>query len=63
LRGYLERIQTEQRAIATAIEGADVAGARRAMRRHLLGSRQRYQRLTEQSGRTAQLPIRAEERV
>jgi DNA-binding FadR family transcriptional regulator len=63
LRTYLERIQTEHRAIATAIEGADVAGARRRMRRHLLGSRQRYQRLAEQSGRTAMLPIRAEERV
>jgi len=63
LRSYLERIQTEHRAIATAIEGADVSGARRAMRRHLLGSRQRYQRLAEQSGRTANLPIRAEERV
>jgi GntR family transcriptional regulator, transcriptional repressor for pyruvate dehydrogenase complex len=63
LRSYLERIQTEHRAIATAIEGADVPGARRAMRRHLLGSRQRYQLLAEQSARMAKLPLRAEERV
>ena len=63
LRSYLERIQTEHRAIATAIEGADVAGARRAMRRHLLGSRQRYQRLAEQSGRASKLTARAEEHV
>jgi GntR family transcriptional repressor for pyruvate dehydrogenase complex len=64
LRSYLERIQTEHRAIATAIEGADVAGARRAMRRHLLGSRQRYQRLAEQSAATMRSPpARAEERV
>jgi GntR family transcriptional regulator, transcriptional repressor for pyruvate dehydrogenase complex len=63
LRSYLERIQTEHRAIAMAIEGADVAAARRAMRRHLLGSRQRYQRLAEQSGRASKLTARAEERV
>ena len=44
-QSYLQRIQTEHRAIAAAIDGGDVAAARRAMRRHLLGSRQRYQRL------------------
>src|SRR4029077_10034591 len=64
LRAYLERIQTEHRAIAAAIEGADVSAARRAMRRHLLGSRQRYRRLAEQSGRNALLPrARAEQRM
>jgi GntR family transcriptional regulator, transcriptional repressor for pyruvate dehydrogenase complex len=46
LRSYLQRIQKEHRDIAKAIAAADVAGARRAMRRHLQGSRQRYQRLT-----------------
>jgi GntR family transcriptional regulator, transcriptional repressor for pyruvate dehydrogenase complex len=45
LRSYLQRIQIEHRAIADAIEAGDVAAARRAMRRHLFGSRQRYQRL------------------
>jgi GntR family transcriptional regulator, transcriptional repressor for pyruvate dehydrogenase complex len=44
-RSYLERIQAEHRAIADAIGSGDVSAARRAMRRHLLGSRQRYQRL------------------
>jgi DNA-binding FadR family transcriptional regulator len=62
LRTYLDRIQTEHRAIATAIEGADVSGARRAMRRHLLGSRQRYQQLADRSGPAAQVTnARAEE--
>jgi GntR family transcriptional repressor for pyruvate dehydrogenase complex len=46
LRSYLQRIQKEHRDIAKAITAGDVAGARRAMRRHLQGSRQRYQRLT-----------------
>jgi GntR family transcriptional regulator, transcriptional repressor for pyruvate dehydrogenase complex len=46
LRSYLQRIQREHRDIAKAVAAADVAGARRAMRRHLQGSRQRYQRLT-----------------
>jgi GntR family transcriptional repressor for pyruvate dehydrogenase complex len=63
LRSYLERIQSEHRAIAAAIEGSDVAAARRAMRRHLLGSRQRYQRLAVQSGRLTRVPARAVERV
>jgi DNA-binding FadR family transcriptional regulator len=44
-RAYLRRIQGEHRAIAAAISTGDVAAARRAMRRHLLGSRQRYRRL------------------
>jgi GntR family transcriptional regulator, transcriptional repressor for pyruvate dehydrogenase complex len=50
LRSYLERIQNEHRAIADAIGAGDVATARRAMRRHLLGSRQRYQRLAAGRG-------------
>ncbi len=48
-RSYLEQIQEEHRAIAAAIEAADISGARRAMRRHLAGSRQRYQRLAAKS--------------
>jgi GntR family transcriptional regulator, transcriptional repressor for pyruvate dehydrogenase complex len=45
-RNYLQRIQKEHREIAKAIAAGDVTGARRAMRRHLQGSRHRYQRLT-----------------
>jgi GntR family transcriptional repressor for pyruvate dehydrogenase complex len=45
LRAYLQRIQREHRAIASAIAAGNAAGARRAMRQHLHGSRQRYQRL------------------
>lgn len=45
LRIYLQRIQREHRAIAGAIGAGDEAAARRAMRRHLHGSRRRYQRL------------------
>jgi GntR family transcriptional repressor for pyruvate dehydrogenase complex len=44
-RGYLETIQAEHRAIFDAIRAHSVAGARRAMRRHLLRSRERYGRL------------------
>ena len=43
LRGYLARIQGEHRQIAAAIDQGDVAGARRAMRRHLMNSRRRYE--------------------
>jgi len=50
LRSYLQRIQNEHRAIAGAIGAGDVAAARRAMRRHLQGSRQRYQRLAAGRG-------------
>jgi GntR family transcriptional repressor for pyruvate dehydrogenase complex len=55
LRAYLERIQAEHRAIADAIGAGDVSAARQAMRRHLMGSRQRYQRLAanEASSRRA----------
>jgi DNA-binding FadR family transcriptional regulator len=45
VRGYLETIQTEHRAIFEAIGARSVGGARRAMRRHLLRSRERYRRL------------------
>jgi GntR family transcriptional regulator, transcriptional repressor for pyruvate dehydrogenase complex len=48
LRTYLQRIQAEHRAIATAINAGQAATARAAMRRHLQGSRQRYQRLAAQ---------------
>jgi GntR family transcriptional repressor for pyruvate dehydrogenase complex len=48
-RGYLETIQAEHRAILEAIRARSVAGARRAMRRHLLRSRERYRRLAATS--------------
>jgi DNA-binding FadR family transcriptional regulator len=44
-RGYLEKIQTEHRAIFEAIRAGSVGSARAAMRRHLLRSRERYRRL------------------
>ncbi|HEX9490711.1 MAG TPA: FCD domain-containing protein, partial [Stellaceae bacterium] len=43
LRDYLERIQSEHRQIAAAIGEGDVAAARRAMRRHMMNSRRRYE--------------------
>ena len=45
LRGYLVTIQAEHRAIFEAIRDRSVGHARRAMRRHLLRSRDRYRRL------------------
>jgi GntR family transcriptional regulator, transcriptional repressor for pyruvate dehydrogenase complex len=45
VRSYLETIQAEHRAILATIRARSVAGARRAMRRHLLRSRDRYRRL------------------
>jgi DNA-binding FadR family transcriptional regulator len=45
LRAYLARIQSEHRQIAEAVAAGDVAAARRAMRRHMMNSRRRYQRL------------------
>ena len=45
LRGYLVTIQAEHRVILEAIRARSVAAARRAMRRHLLRSRDRYRRL------------------
>jgi DNA-binding FadR family transcriptional regulator len=52
LRAYLQRVQAEHRAIAAAIAVGDVSAARRAMRRHLNGSRQRYQRLVAEAKRS-----------
>jgi DNA-binding FadR family transcriptional regulator len=45
LRGYLETIQAEHRAILAAIRARSIGGARRPMRRHPLRSRDRYRRL------------------
>lgn len=53
-QNYLQLIQSEHRAIAKAITVGDVAAARRSMRRHLQGSRQRYQKLAADSERAAQ---------
>jgi GntR family transcriptional repressor for pyruvate dehydrogenase complex len=50
-RSYLQRIQAEHRAIAEAIGTGNVSAARRAMRRHLLGSRQRYRQLATEGER------------
>jgi GntR family transcriptional repressor for pyruvate dehydrogenase complex len=47
LRTYLERIQDEHRRIFEAIRAGDAAAARLAMRRHLMGSRRRYQRFAK----------------
>jgi GntR family transcriptional regulator, transcriptional repressor for pyruvate dehydrogenase complex len=44
-RAYLETIQGEHRAIFAAINARDSAGARAAMRRHLVNGRERYRRL------------------
>lgn len=41
---YLREIQKEHRCIADAIVAGDAAAARDAMRRHLIGSRDRYRR-------------------
>jgi DNA-binding FadR family transcriptional regulator len=45
LKAYLQRINVEHRRIYDAIRTGDPAAARQAMRRHLIGARQRYQRL------------------
>lgn len=42
---YIEQIQSEHRAIIAAIAERDGAGAREAMRAHLMGSQDRYRRL------------------
>jgi DNA-binding FadR family transcriptional regulator len=44
-RAYLKRIQREHRDILDAIQGGAAPAARAAMRRHLLNSRKRYQKL------------------
>jgi DNA-binding FadR family transcriptional regulator len=54
LRTYLQRIQAEHRRIYEAICAGDAAAAQRAMRRHLMGSRRRYQRFAN----TAKAPRR-----
>jgi GntR family transcriptional regulator, transcriptional repressor for pyruvate dehydrogenase complex len=59
VRSYLETIQAEHRAIFEAIRARSVAGARRAMRRHLLRSRERYRRLAASSARTSSAPATA----
>lgn len=47
-KAYLEKIQKEHRDILDAIRAGDVSQARAAMRRHMLNSRSRYQRMAEQ---------------
>jgi DNA-binding FadR family transcriptional regulator len=51
-RAYLEKVQVEHRDIITAIRQGAIPQARAAMRRHLLNSRKRYQKLAgETAGR------------
>jgi DNA-binding FadR family transcriptional regulator len=47
-KSYLEKIQKEHRDILDAILAGDVSQARAAMRRHMLNSRSRYQKMAEQ---------------
>ena len=49
-RDYLEKIQREHRDIRDAIRAGAVPQARAAMRRHLLNSRKRYQKLAAKFG-------------
>ena len=49
-RAYLKRIQKEHLEILEAIRAGAAATARAAMRRHLLNSRKRYQRLAAELG-------------
>ena len=49
MAAYLGRIQEEHRRIFEAIRSGDPAAARQAMRRHLMGSRRRYQRFARAS--------------
>jgi DNA-binding FadR family transcriptional regulator len=55
-RRYLARIQREHRQICAAIRERDPAGARRAMRRHLTRSIERYRRLAERQRAAALAP-------
>jgi GntR family transcriptional repressor for pyruvate dehydrogenase complex len=48
-RAYLDLIQQEHRAIRTAIDAGDGAGAREAMRRHLINSQARYRGLAAEA--------------
>jgi GntR family transcriptional regulator, transcriptional repressor for pyruvate dehydrogenase complex len=52
-RAYLKRIQKEHLDILAAIRSATPAAARAAMRRHLVNSRRRYQKLTAEFGDVA----------
>jgi len=52
-RAYLKRIQKEHLDILDAIRSAAPAAARAAMRRHLVNSRRRYQKLTAEFGDVA----------
>jgi GntR family transcriptional repressor for pyruvate dehydrogenase complex len=56
MRSYLEAIQAEHRAILEAIGARSVGSARRAMRRHLLRSRDRYRRLAASGAGASQAP-------
>jgi DNA-binding FadR family transcriptional regulator len=56
MRTYLEAIQAEHRAILEAIRARSVGNARRAMRRHLLRSRDRYRRLAASGAKASQAP-------
>lgn len=47
MAAYLARIQSEHTRIARAIESHDVGAARRAMRKHLTNSLDRYRRMAE----------------
>ena len=49
---YSETFQNEHRDIVQAIRGGAVSQARAAMRRHLLNSRNRYQKLAAKLGKT-----------
>jgi GntR family transcriptional repressor for pyruvate dehydrogenase complex len=49
-RAYLARIQNEHHEIFDAIRGNTPAAARTAMRRHLVNSRKRYQKLAAEFG-------------
>jgi DNA-binding FadR family transcriptional regulator len=50
-RAYLARLQREHADIRDAIRAKEVSEARKAMRRHLLNSRKRYQQIAEKLGR------------
>ena len=60
VRSYLETIQAEHRAIFEAIGARAVGKARRAMRRHLLRSRERYRRLAASSTAASEGVARAD---
>lgn len=56
-RAYLRRIQKEHLEILDSIRTGAAAAARASMRRHLLNSRRRYQKLTTETGDGARNPI------